>query len=1083
MKRFFARAFVVMIAVCAISGLEASEQLLMNAVRRGNLNEVKKYLGQGFTQEVIDSSGRNLLLQAANYGHLALVDFFIGNRANISKMDHKGNTVLHILAQNRSAKAPDLIKKALQAGAFLGAKNYEGQTPAGYALAKGNAAAFKVFLDSGYDKNSVEGGVPVVMFAYLKGQNAIVKSLMEAGADINRADTGGETLLHHAASRNDAAMVKNLLASGAQINAKSADGRTALMYALDKNRIPIAETLITKGADVNVTDRQRRSILHYLAPLQQAPQLIKQLPSEGLNINARDDSGKTPLLIAAMSARWSNVELFASKGADVNIADSVGKTPALMAAEKGNTAVVKSLLDRGADMRKADSSGATVLHLLAGQRGKAPLSLVPEIIAKGGQVNAKNAAGATPAGIAVAAGNAPMFQLLLESGAEKDGLELNSLPLAVYAYEKRQKDIAKLLLEKGADVKKTGSRGETLLHSVAAQDDWQFANLVLGYNPDLNARDDTGRTPLLSAIDKSAIRVAGLLMEKGADVNVKDRQGQTSLHYLAAARNATGLMEKAKAAGIRVDAKDNAGRTPLAIAVESNRVDNVEYLLNMGADVNGTDHNGVDLILVAYGKNRAMLNLFITKGARLDVRAPDGKTLLLMSLEQNDTQLLKLLTEKGANVNEKQANGKYPLEFAIEKRSYNNAKLLLDNRAEHGVRTEKGNPLLALAIEKKSDSIAKLLLDKGADPNGRDASNRLHLQQAFDENQPAIFKELLDHNAEANAKDSAGASILAQAAEKNRPVFMSYLFEKNVELNPQDANSNTPLIVATWKGYYQPVKLLLDKGAAVNHRGQEGETALFKTIDAPYNAANLITLLAKQGGDVKAVNGAGDTLLHRSVKARKFGLFEQFLKLGADPNVANKSGDTLLMQLSNIDPPSGKGAGYARMAAENRDSLKLIRALLKNGADPNVMNRFGQSALNSSRVKRNVDIVKELLGSGAKVNLQDKSGNTVLKKEVMDYVGNYRMLDNLKKQSQQMIDLFITSGGDINLKDKFGVTALTHVAKEFNSKNEKKVLDIVPYLRGKGARNDVPDNDGKTALDYARQSGNSELVSLLSGGN
>ena len=36
---------------------------------------------------------------------------------------------------------------------------------------------------------------------------------------------------------------------------------------------------------------------------------------------------------------------------------------------------------------------------------------------------------------------------------------------------------------------------------------------------------------------------------------------------------------------------------------------------------------------------------------------------------------------------------------------------------------------------------------------------------------------------------------------------------------------------------------------------------------------------------------------------------------------------------------------------------------------------------------------------GAQVNLQDKNGNTVLKKEVMDYIGNYRMLDNLK-QSQ-----------------------------------------------------------------------------------
>jgi ankyrin repeat protein len=1082
MKRFLARAMVFLVVIFLFSGLNASEQLLMNAVRRGNLKDVKKYLDLGFTQEVVDSSGRNLLLQAAAYNHLNLVEFFIGNRANISKMDHKGNTILHFLAENRSAKAPALIKQALQSGAFLGAKNYEGQTPAGSALKKGNSAGFKVFLDAGYDKNSIEGGMPVVLFAYLKGQNAIVKSLMEAGADINRADAAGEIMLHHAAMRNDGPMVKDLLDKGAQINARSADGRTALMYALEKNRIPIAELLIKKGADVNATDRKRQNILHYLAPLQQAGQLIALLPAEGVNVNAKDDTGRTPLLVAAMSARWSNVELFASKGADVNIADSTGKTPVLMAAEKGNLTAVKTLIDRGSDVKKADASGQTVLHYLAGQRGKAVVQMIPEIIAKGGQVNAKSASGATPAGMAVAGGNTAVFAALLESGIDKDGLELNSLPLAVFAYEKRQKEIAKTLLEKGADVKKTGSLGETMLHAVAAQDDWQFANFVLGYNPDLNARDDTGRTPLLSAIDKSAIRVAGLLIEKGADVNVKDRQGQTSLHYLAAARNATGLMAKAQAAGIKVDAKDNSGRTPLAIAVESNRVDNVEYLLNMGADVNGTDHNGVDLILVAYGKNRAMLNLFITKGGSLDAKSPDGKTLLLMSLEQNDTPLLKLLTEKGANVNERQANGKYPLEFAIEKRHFNNTKLLLDSKADFRVRDAKGNPLLTLAIEKKTESIAKILLEKGADPNGTDAARKPHLLQAFDENQPEIFKSLIDYNADLNVKDANGASILSLAAEKNRTGFMKTLLDKNVDVNPKDSNSNTPVIIASWKGYYEPVKMLLDKGADVNHRGQEGESALFKAVDAPYRAGQIITLLAKQGGDVKAVNGAGDTLLHRSIKARKFDLFEQFLKLGADPNIANKSGDTLLMQLSNIDPPSGKGAGYNKMAAENRDTLKLIRTLLKNGADPNVMNRYGQSALNSSRVKRNFEIVTTLLGAGAKVNLQDKAGNTVLKKEVMDYIGNYRMLDPLKQSSQKMIDLFVTSGGDINIRDKFGSTALTHVAKEINSKNEKKVLNIIPYLLGKGARKDIKDNDNKSALDYARQSGNSELIRILSGG-
>jgi len=1082
MKRFFVQAFIFMIAVCAFSGLEASEQLLMNAVRRGRLADVKKYLDQGFTQEIVDTTGRNLLLQAAVYNQLGLVEFFINNRANVNKMDHKGNTLLHVLAENRAAKAAGMIKLALQNGAYLSAKNFEGQTPAGRALQKGNAAAFKMFLDAGYDKNGTEQNKPVALYAYTAGQRAITKMLIEAGTDVNRADTGGETLLHLAAGNDDVAMVKDLVDAGAKIDLRGAEGKTPIIYALEKNRIKSADLLLKKGADLNVADRRRKTALHYMAPLQLASGLISQVPSEGVNLNARDDTGMTPVLAAAAAARWNNVDLLASRGADVNIADSSGKTVLLMAAEKGNVNLLKSLVEKGGDVRKADGQGQTALHFLAGQRSKQAIQLIPELIGKGAQVNARTSAGASPVGIAIAGRNTAAFTALLDAGAEKDGLELNVQPLIVFAYEKRQDAMTKTLLEKGADVKKSGSDGVTLLHAVAARDDWQFAGYVLNLGPDINARDASGKTPLLSAIDKSAIRVAGLLIEKGADVNAKDRQGQTALHYLAAARNATALMMKAKDAGIAVDGKDNLGRTPLAIAVENNRVDNVEYLLNNEADVNGRDHNGVDLILVAYGKNRAMLNHFIMKGAKLDVRAPDGKTLLLMSLEKNDTQLLKMLTEKGANVNERQGNGKYPLELAVEKRQYDGARILLDASADFRVKDVKGRPLLSLAIEKKSDSIVKLLLEKGADPNGRDEGGRNHLQQSFDENQPNVFKMLLEGNADGNTRDASGSPLIAQAADKNRVDFIRHLLDRNVQVNATDGNANTALIIATWKGYYQPAKLLAEKGAEVNHRGQDGESALFKTVEAPYNGELIARTLAKQGGDVKAVNAAGDTLLHRSIKGRKFNLFELFLSLGADPNIANKNGDTLLMQLSNIDPPSGKGAAYNKLKAENKDSLKLIQTLLKNGADPNVMNRYGQNALNMSRVKRNFDIVSALLSGGAKVNLQDKYGNTVLKKEAMDYIGNYRLLDGLRQSTQKMVELFVSAGADINMQDKNGCTALTHVIKEMNSRNEKKVLDIVPYLLSKGSRADIKDKDGKCARDYARASGNSELQRLLGGG-
>jgi ankyrin repeat protein len=99
----------------------------------------------------------------------------------------------------------------------------------------------------------------------------------------------------------------------------------------------------------------------------------------------------------------------------------------------------------------------------------------------------------------------------------------------------------------------------------------------------------------------------------------------------------------------------------------------------------------------------------------------------------------------------------------------------------------------------------------------------------------------------------------------------------------------------------------------------------------------------------------------------------------------------------------------------------------------------------------------------------------------MDYIGDYRLVESSSKETRKIIDLFVSSGGDINAADKFGRSALIHVTKEFNSRNERKVLDIIPYLFEKGARNDLRDKDGLTAKDYASRSRNSSLINLFSG--
>ena len=85
---------------------------------------------------------------------------------------------------------------------------------------------------------------------------------------------------------------------------------------------------------------------------------------KGVDINALDDRGLTPLHYAARSSTdVSVVALLLDRGADVNARSSQGFTP-LHTAASGNTkpSVIALLLDRGADIEARDSNGGTPLH-------------------------------------------------------------------------------------------------------------------------------------------------------------------------------------------------------------------------------------------------------------------------------------------------------------------------------------------------------------------------------------------------------------------------------------------------------------------------------------------------------------------------------------------------------------------------------------------------------------------------------------------------------------------------------------------------------------------------------------------------
>ena len=155
-------------------------------------------------------------------------------------------------------------------------------------------------------------------------------------------------------------------------------------------------------------------------------------------------------------------------------------------------------------------------------------------------------------------------------------------------YFRRHKEIAELLIEKGADVnvklesqtaKENGMGGATPLRGAVANDHKEMAELLIAKGADVNVKEDLGITLLYFANTRE---IAELLIAKGLDVNAKDDEGWNSLHSAVAnghAEVAKLFIEK----GADVNAKDVDGYTPLDYAIEEGHTETADLLRKHGA--------------------------------------------------------------------------------------------------------------------------------------------------------------------------------------------------------------------------------------------------------------------------------------------------------------------------------------------------------------------------------------------------------------------------------------------------------------------------------------------------------------------
>ncbi|CAF2791794.1 unnamed protein product [Rotaria sp. Silwood2] len=390
----------------------------------------------------------------------------------------------------------------------------------------------------------------------------------------------------------------------------------------------------------------------------------------------------------------------------------------------------------------------------------------------------------------------------------------------------------------------------TPIHICAAADHGDLLEILLKHNVDINLLDDQGQTALHHAVKNGHLNACRFLITHKIDTSIVSSYGQTALDMASVSNIQQLLMtyenekviltpsitdlqlqllEASKSGDLDVvkrvltfnpslvNCRDVQGRnsTPLHFAAGYNRIQVVEYLLAMGADVTARDKGGLVPLhnSCSYG-HLEVTALLLNNGASSQVTDLWKVTPLHESAAKGKFEICKLLIKYGADINKKNRDGAIPLDL-VKDRDSDVADLLRGDSA-----------ILELAKKGNLERLRKLLTPENVncrDPLGRNSTS-LHLAAGYNHYEIAQF--LLENGSNPNAVDKGGLIALHNASSFGHVDVATLLINYHSDVNARDNWSYTPLHEAASKGRTQLCSLLLAHGANSYLRNQDNQTPL-----------------------------------------------------------------------------------------------------------------------------------------------------------------------------------------------------------------------------------------------------------------
>ena len=506
-----------------------------------------------------------------------------------------------------------------------------------------------------------------------------------------------------------------------------------------------------------------------------------------------------------------------------------------------------------------------------------------------------------------------------------------------------------------------------------------LTRLLLKHRPQVDDQDGV-LTLLLSRAAATAPDLVALLLDKGADVNGGTQHSMPLLAALSRGNKAAAILLVERGADLsdgglltqavfcnnprRIEAllgyyndsssRESPGCSAIENASRSVDVEVLSLLLDRGADINGTNLDGLTALgEVALDGDVEMAKILLDHGANPDV---DGQicTPMMFAAQNGHEDFVTLLLDHRADINFinqcNRVGRETALDSAVSSECEGMCRSLLFRGADPNPRG--ASQPLAVAVRGRRMNLLELLLESGANPCLKSRNGTYPLEIAVAHGWEDGVITLLERGATIHTRGGFYPSILHAAAESENNNMVRIMLDYGAAVTKDDENNDGLLNVAKYSH-----QLLIDHGANVNSSGRHGTPLQAVIASANYSyleedVLEVVTILIRSGANVNKTGGRYGFPLQAAARHGYEAVVDTLLEHGASPRAV------------------GGRYGSALQAAAYIGNEAIAGALIKHGANVNEAGGIYGTPLQAAAFAGHEAIVRLLLDSGADLGLR-----------------------------------------------------------------------------------------------------------------